>query len=135
MLALLMGMTDVSESSPIVTPQFTAGPTVGTGFAGACNTSTHTVAFRATVRVSWTLSAPYGALYQAKIYENGIFVTNWGATSWDKNVDGLVEGSNRTFTSDWTYRVDIVRISDNAVVASATTAAWVQDYGTCGLAV
>lgn len=128
-------MTDVSESSPVPTPQITAGPTVATGFAGACNTFLHTVAFRATVRISWTLSAGYAGLYQAKIYENGILIVTSTSTFYDRNVDGLVEGSNHTFTSNWTYRVDIVRISDNAVVSSGTTAAWVQDYGNCSNAV
>jgi hypothetical protein len=125
-----MALSDVTESSPPVVPHFTAGPTVATLFAGTCNVPLRIVASPATLRVSWTLSSAYGALYQAKVYENGILKNTSTNFNYDKIVSGYVEGDNDTMDADWTYRVDIVRISDSAVVASGSVN-WQKSYGNC----
>lgn len=121
-----MGMTDVSESSPVLTPQFTSGPSVQSTNPGSCSPSF----VYASLRVSWTLSASYGITYQAKTYENGILVATSALLYHDKSIAQIEDGYDGS-VSNWTYRVDIVRISDGAVVTSQESSPWVQSYGRC----
>jgi hypothetical protein len=130
-LAILMGMTDVSVTAPApATPQIASGPGVASTDAGLCSFA-HTVTRSAAIRVSWTLTNPYGVTFEAKVYENEILVAVTTGLFYDKVISGQVENGSLSLMSDWTYRVDIVRISDGAVVDSNYSSAWQQIYGDC----
>jgi hypothetical protein len=114
-----------------VTPTLST-PTVATVNPGIC--SGGSVLTNATVGISWTVTNGDDALYEIKVYEDGILIaTKTGTTTQHtKTVTGFVEdGFFNPFFADWTYRVDMVRISDSVVVDTKTAADWEQWYGTC----
>ncbi|HEX7019007.1 MAG TPA: hypothetical protein VF159_03285 [Gemmatimonadaceae bacterium] len=92
----------------------------------------------ASIRVSWVLTNPAPNDYYLRVYENGSLVaTLSGAdTFWVKTIAGSVDAGHGArsakWFSNWTYRIDIVRKVDQVVVGSATTAPWVNQYGSCG---
>lgn len=104
------------------------------GTGGAC--SGGSVSVSATVHIAWTITAPNPSTYKTRIKRSGAdrsgLLLNT-ATSFDDTVQGYIENGliNKVFTSNYTYTVEIVRISDGVVVASAAAQPWVQDYGNC----
>lgn len=121
-----MGMTDISESSPVPSPQFNAGVAVVSDYAGRCSPFAP-----ARIRIWWTLNNPYASTFQARIYENGIYIATVTALEYVKIIGGQIEDGLQGSYSNWTYRVDIVRISNGAVVASQESSPWGQYYGVC----
>jgi hypothetical protein len=115
-----------------------SGGTVSHLTAGACN-GVGGVSTPAQLQVSWGVANPDAVNYSIKIYENSVFQStiSGSSTTYAKTITGYVEdtsgGRSGTFTSNWTYRVDLVRLSDGVVVSSVTTAAWQQLYGDCTL--
>jgi hypothetical protein len=114
-----------------VTPTLST-PTVATLAPGMC--SGGSVLVNASLRVTWTVTNGDAANYEIKVYEDGILKATQGgtSTSYTKTVTGFVEdGFYNAFFADWTYRVDMCRISDSEVVDTKTAADWEQWYGTC----
>jgi hypothetical protein len=125
----------------VTTPVPSLGPaSVASSGGGSCDPVSGGTVTSATLRVSWTISNPDGVLYSIRIYENGILQETLGGTvtSWDKTLSGSVEagvvGESGVgqWTSNWVYRVDVVRLSDNVVVSTQSTSEWDQMYGVCG---
>jgi hypothetical protein len=100
---------------------------VNTSDTGSCSPPTP-----ARILVSWNIANFDAALHVMKVYENGILVNTGTVASYAKRIGSYVEyGSIGSFTSDWTYRVDLIRLSDNHVLSSSTSAPWNQLYGSC----
>lgn len=107
---------------------------VATERLGSCSLGGGGIAEEAQIRVSWTVTNPDPAGYTTKVYENGVLVATLtaGETYWIKTISGYVENdSNRSFISDWVYRIDSVANEGGAVRSSATSAEWVKEYGVC----
>lgn len=130
MLALLMALSDVTVTTP-PSPQFSVNPSVVSTNSGACNSFSHTMTQSASIRISWVLTLPYSTNFVARVYQNGVLVSGDLTNLYYDKVIGQVEYGSQSSLSDWTYRVDIIRVSDGAVVASAESAAWIQQYGNC----
>ena len=122
-LLLLLASTAVDT-----TPQVTSisATTLNPGLCAAGAVSTE-----ASVRVGWTASNFDPALHSFYLYKDNILQDTFLASPFDMTVAGLVENDPhhvQTFT--WTFRVDIVRASDSAVLASASTTI-TKSYGNC----
>lgn len=137
-LNLLMAMPSYESGTYVppsgeATPQFTVLPTVTSAFAGFCSGGRGAVtSASAAIQLAWSLSPGYGTSYYARIYENDILVSsNITASTYTRSMTGLVESGGGN-PANLTFRVDIVRRSDSAVVASRSSAQWTQRYaGTC----
>ena len=97
----------------------------------------------AQIQISWGMTNPDDAQYQLKVYENGVLMSGGtlacSATGLEKTITGAVEagvdgeaGHGSEWTSDWTYRVDLVRLSDGVAVQTQSSSPWRQTYGVCG---
>lgn len=109
-----------------------SGAVVVSDFMGACyNGALDTPA---SIELQWNVAQANNTLYETQIRENGVLVATVPSTttSWLKEVTGYVQnGSYHQFTSNWTYKVDMVRKSDGVAVGSTTASTWAQLYGKC----
>ena len=121
----------MGQEAAVVIPS-TNQPTVATNQAGACFAGSPDPS--ASITVDWTITNP-SSDYRMRLYENDIQVyvaDSDGVSSYDKEVTGFVQnGSGGPWNADWTYRVDVERKSDSAVVSTQTSATWTQAYGSC----
>lgn len=131
MLTLLFLAAAAAESVALV-PSVSGVNVVRQGSGGSCFAGTLEAA--AAIDVNWTVTNPDDVLYEAQLFENDILVATQTTnnTYWLKEVtEHVEEGPYNTWTSNWTYRVDIVRKADGVVVSTASSSPWVQEYGTC----
>jgi hypothetical protein len=89
----------------------------------------------AEVEVGWGLTNGGNPAYEIHILENGSLVgtVSSSTTFWDKSIVNYIFNSTIVpkFTSNWTYTVQLVRISDGVVVQSQVSSAWLHLYGSC----
>jgi hypothetical protein len=89
----------------------------------------------AVVEVGWTVTNGGDPAYEIHVLENGTLVGTLtsSAVFWDKTVTNYIFNSTNVprFTSNWTYTVQLVRISDGVVVQSLVSSAWTHLYGSC----
>lgn len=117
-----------SQAAPDTTPTITSFG-VATLTAGSC--AGNTVDISASLRATWAATNFNPTLHKYSLYINNILETTTTGTSYDKEVSGLVEGNPRhPVSKHWTYRLDIVRLSDSAVLASSSVSV-TKSYGDC----
>lgn len=129
-MIILLGAAVIVASGPVV-----SGVSVSSINAGAC--ALRFVAVEAQIRISWSLTSPDAALYDVLLYENGGLLATLAGTTiqYDKTISGSVEDPSGSYgshwSSNWVYRVDVVRKSDGVVVSSASAPQWTLQYGDC----
>lgn len=114
---------------PETTPEFTSGPSAAIQFDGFC--SGGSVSFPSRTNISWTASNFNASLHDYKVYKDGILVSTQSTSPYTHQVDGFITNGffHPTFKS-WTFRVDIVRKSDSAVLATGSVV-WSAYYYLC----
>lgn len=127
-----LAMAASQTTAPVPTPQL-SNLAVARITGGACGGGGPSgISEHAAIRVSWVVTDFDIGLHTMRVYENNILKSSQSESQYDKTVFGSVEyGPFSQWRSDWTYRVDVVRIADGAVLASQQAAAWQQTYGAC----
>lgn len=87
----------------------------------------------ASMTLNWSSTNFNSALHEYRIYQDNVLVsTQDTSTSYTKTIYGAEGVGGNQWEANWTFRVDIVRKSDNVVRASITADPFVQFYGDCG---
>lgn len=116
-----------SQAIPEVTPSLTS-LTLSTGVMGTC--ITHPLQ-PATIRLDWTATNFNSGTQDFKIYRDGILITTTDSLLYSLQMAGLVENDTHNPQSiTFNYRVDIVRTSDQVVLATRSVSA-TKNYGNC----
>lgn len=141
MLELLLMLGGNNSASPGIQPTL-SGLSVSSLSGGACRIGGGGgLLIAAKVIVQWSVANPNDPQYAIKVYENGVLFGDGtipsSHVSYTKTVAGSVEigvpgesGSGQ-WVSNWTYRIDLVRLSDGVAVQSLTSFLWAQGYGVC----
>jgi hypothetical protein len=122
--------------SPTTIPSFGTAAQVGRVTGGACNGGATDP--DAQIQVTWAINSPDNTNYSITVLENGSVIQSGlacNASTFTKTITNFVETTQllapNEFQSNWTYTVQLVRISDGVVIASSVTSAWIQTYATC----
>lgn len=127
---------DASENTQ---PQETVSAVVVNDLSlGQCNVLFDgTIDSQASIRVSWSLTNADADRFDIRVYQDGVLVSGSSAlagdtTFFDITIGGaVVGGRSPVWSSDWVFRIDVIRKDDALVVSNASSAAWVQTYGGC----
>lgn len=85
----------------------------------------------AVVRLDWTSTGFSAGGQDYKVYRDGVLVNTTDSTSYILSLAGLVEDdTHHAQDITFNYRVDIVRASDSAVLASRSVSV-TKHYGNC----
>lgn len=125
MLGLILSMA--AQQAAEITPSMDTMSIV-TAIQGTCLT---TPLQPAAIRVQWTATNFNSVTQIFKVYRDGVYVTQTTSLQYVLSLAGLVE-NNQQHPQDITfnYRVDIVRTSDLAVLATKS-ASVTKSYGNC----
>jgi hypothetical protein len=85
----------------------------------------------ATIRLDWTASSYNSALYDFKVYRDGVLVATTDSNVYLLQIAGLVENdTHHQQDITFNYRLDIVRNSDSQVMDTRSISA-TKHYGNC----
>lgn len=117
----------LAQSTPEVTPSINS-LTISTGTGGTC--ITHPLQ-PATITVAWTATNYDSSTMDYKLYRDGILVNTSDSSPYSLQLAGLVENDTHNQQNiTFNYRLDIVRTSDNVVLATRS-ASVTKTYGNC----
>ena len=82
---------------------------------------------------TWSMANVDDVTYQNKIYENSVYVATKlnSVVTYAVTAPGVQTDSRHVTAVDKTYRIDVIRISDSAVVSSATGNDYIDTFGDC----
>lgn len=116
-----------AQAGGVLTPSLDT-LTLSTSTMGTCIT---TPLQPAGIRLDWTATNFNSATQDFKVYRDGVFVSSTDSLAYALQIAGLVENdAHHPQDIAFNYRVDIVRTSDSAVLASKSVSA-TKSYGNC----
>lgn len=123
---IMLGRTPIPFGTPSIDSL-----TAGTHLAGDCDGGA--VLTDAQFRISWTLSDVRVGDYVLLVYEDGVMKQQYDASQTNHTVivAGYIEDGAAPFLYDETWKLEVVRLYDDAIVATDTVQ-WTKQYGTCG---
>lgn len=134
-VGLLIAAAGLS-GAPTTVPSFGTSASVARVTAGAC--SGGATSPDAQIQIAWGITNPDTVNYSLTLLENGSVLANGiacNASTYNKTITNFVETTEllapNEFQSNWTYTVQLIRLSDGVVIASSVTSAWIQTYATC----
>jgi hypothetical protein len=130
MLAIFAGAnSNTTGNVPVVTSVATALLTTG-----SCSAHPGVPSPAGTIRTTWSMAnADSTGAYVTNIYKNSVFVVQIAnnVVSRTENAPGVQGDPNHNSHVDWTFRIDVVRVSDSQVMNSATGNRYQDDFGDC----
>ena len=127
MMAIESGVV-TTGSNPVV-----SGVTVTRTNDGSCPAPpNHNPTVSAQVTITWSIANPDTTNYSQNLYRNGVLYLSSASSGVVYNYSGYVEvGGYPYLNTNDTFRVDVVRLADNVVVSTASSAAFMHQYSTC----